>query len=103
MKTGEDSVEEIFIHKRPGMAEFLEHAAANYELIIYTSGLRQLLEPLLGLLDTKKLISYCLYREHCLEAGGKIVKDLTKLSRDLKNVVFIKVIKLCVPFINQFL
>lgn len=41
VKTDQELIEEIYILKRPGLADFLSKVASMYEVIIYTSGLQQ--------------------------------------------------------------
>lgn len=40
-------------------------------------------------LDTEKLISYRLYRQHTILASNFFIKDLSKLGRDLSKVIIV--------------
>lgn len=42
-------------------------------------------------LDTKRSCSYRLFREHCTSLNGVFVKDMSKLGRDLKDVIIVDV------------
>ena len=79
----------IFVLKRPGLEEFLKKASELYELVIYTASMSKYANPLLDKIDPRVTISYRLFREHCTFVGGGFVKDLSRLGRDLKNVIFI--------------
>ena len=40
-------------------------------------------------LDRTGLISHRLYRDSCRQVGGKLVKDLSEMGRDLEKVVIV--------------
>jgi len=80
---------EIYVRVRPGVKEFLEEMSTMYEIIIYTASLEKYALPLISRIDKSRLISYNLYREHCLFLENFYIKDLSKLGRDLKNVIII--------------
>lgn len=52
------------------------------------------MEPLIKALDRKNLISYYFYRGDCVKINGENLKDLSKLGRELKEVILLKVISL---------
>ena len=43
-------------------------------------------------LDPRRLISYRLFREHCTLVNGAFLKDLSKLDRNMKDVIILDVI-----------
>jgi TFIIF-interacting CTD phosphatase-like protein len=43
-------------------------------------------------LDTLRLVQYRLFRQHCTVVNGGYVKDLSKLERNLKDVIILDVI-----------
>lgn len=64
--------------------------AEIYEIVIFTASLSQYARPLINQLDKHTHGFLQLYREHCtFHKNIYFVKDLSKLGRDLKNVVFI--------------
>jgi len=79
----------VYILKRPGVNQFLEALADDYEIIIYTASLSKYASPLLDLIDKKKVISGRLYRQHCTFFNGTYVKDLSLLGRDLESVLIV--------------
>jgi RNA polymerase II subunit A small phosphatase-like protein len=83
----------VFVLKRPGVEEFLEKCYELFEVVVFTASLSSYADPLLDLLDPKKKISFRLFRESCSFNNGFYVKDLTRLGRDLKNVVIVDVRK----------
>ena len=42
-------------------------------------------------LDCKRHCSYRLFREHCTSLNGVFVKDMSKLGRELKDVIIVDV------------
>ena len=75
---------------RPGVIEFLTKASINFEIIIFTSSAKSYANNILNKIDPqKKFISYRLYNKHTLFEGGKTVKDLSKIGRDLKKIIMV--------------
>jgi len=44
-------------------------------------------------LDSRRHCSSRLFREHCTHVNGIFVKDMSRLGRDLKDVIIVDVIK----------
>lgn len=61
----------------------------HYEVVIYTASLKQYADPLLDILDPKKLCTSRLYREHCTFYDNVYVKDLSLLGRNAKNMILV--------------
>ena len=78
---------------RPGTYQFLEKLSNIYEIVIFTASLSQYAIPLLNEIDKNNYCKYKLFREHCYTFDNKgspgYVKDLSKLNRDLNNVIII--------------
>jgi len=85
----EDVVHFVYVAKRPGVDEFLAEMAKHYEIVIYTASLNKYADPLLDLLDPKRLIRARLFRESCVFYEGNYVKDLSVLDRDLSQSIII--------------
>jgi RNA polymerase II subunit A small phosphatase-like protein len=79
----------VYVTKRPGVDEFLAEMAKYYEIVIYTASRDKYANPLLDILDEKRVIRKRLYREHCLFNEGTYVKDLSKLGRELKDTIIV--------------
>ncbi|OVA13449.1 NLI interacting factor [Macleaya cordata] len=79
----------FYVLKRPGVDEFLETISKNFEVIVFTAGLKEYASLVLDKLDSKGVISHRLYRDSCKEMDGRFVKDLSELGRDLKRVVLV--------------
>jgi len=74
---------------RPGMKEFLERMAQEFEVVIFTASQSAYANKVLDILDTKGCISHRLFREHCTNICGNYLKDLTCLGRDLKRTIIV--------------
>jgi len=78
-----------YIKKRPGVDEFLAEMSKLYEVVVYTAALSLYANPILDRLDPNNYIQHRLFRNSCLLANEKIVKDLSRLGRDLNGVIII--------------
>eukprot|EP00826_Nyctotherus_ovalis_P009565 TRINITY_DN1252_c0_g3_i2.p1 TRINITY_DN1252_c0_g3~~TRINITY_DN1252_c0_g3_i2.p1 ORF type:complete len:442 (+),score=99.63 TRINITY_DN1252_c0_g3_i2:577-1902(+) len=79
----------VYVLKRPGVDEFLEEMSKAYEIVIYTASTSNYANPLLDVLDPKRLAPYRLFKEHCTILGNLITKNLARLGRDLKDVIIL--------------
>ena len=85
----ENKIHNVYILVRPGAEEFLEKMSKIFEIVIFTASLSKYANPLLDKLDSKKLCSFRLFREHCSFINNAYVKDLKKLGRDMKDVIIV--------------
>lgn len=60
-----------------------------FELVVFTASLSKYAEPLMVQLDKNNLCSYKLFREHCTFYNKAFVKDLTRLGRNMKDVIIV--------------
>lgn len=79
----------FYVLKRPFVDELLETLSEKYEIVVFTAGLKEYASEVIDRLDWKEVISHRFYRDSCKEVNGRYVKDLSKLGRDLKNVVIV--------------
>ena len=61
----------------------------HYEIVMFTASLSKYAEPLYAKLDPKKVTATLLYREHCTFYNGLFVKDMSRLGRNLEDVIII--------------
>jgi len=85
----EGQIHTIYVCKRPGVDMFLNWVAQFYEVVIFTASLAKYADPLMDRLDPRRLCAWRLFRESCTIWNGSYVKDLSKLGRDLKDVIII--------------
>lgn len=84
----DEIVYQVHVKKRPGIEEFLAAAAENFEVIIWTSR-AQYVNSCIDQIDTNKVVSARLFREHCKRDGEDVIKDLNSLGRPLKKTILI--------------
>ena len=78
------------VFKRPGVDQFLKEVAAEYEVAVWTAGIKEYAEPVLDWIDPNGYITTRLYRDSCTEQDdGSYVKDLSKLNRSLSEVIIV--------------
>ena len=56
---------------------------------MFTASLSKYAEPLYSKLDPKRVTEALLYREHCTFYNGLFVKDMSRLGRNLADVIII--------------
>jgi RNA polymerase II subunit A small phosphatase-like protein len=61
----------------------------HFELVIFTASLSKYAEPLMLKLDPQSLCGYKLFREHCTFYNNAFVKDLTRLGRNMKDLIIV--------------
>ena len=81
----------VFVLKRPGVSEFIEQTALNFELVVFTASLSAYANAVIDQLDPDHHITHRLFREHCIQQADGYVKDLSRLGRDLQSVILIDV------------
>lgn len=85
----EEQVHKVYVLKRPGVDNFLAAVGEKYEVVVFTASLAKYADPVLDLLDPRKVIRYRLFREACSNYKGNYVKDLNVIGRELKNTIII--------------
>lgn len=85
----ENVLYKIYVAKRPGVEEFIDFCAELYEVVIFTASLEKYADPLLDQIDPQRKCFWRLCREACLLWQGNYIKDLSKLGRELKNVLIV--------------
>ncbi|KAG2411310.1 hypothetical protein I3760_Q012400 [Carya illinoinensis] len=89
MPTIDGEIMNFYVLKRPGVDKLLATLGARFEIVVFTTGLREYTLLVLDQLDGKAMISHRLYRDSCKEVDGKFMKDLSGLGRDLRQVVIV--------------
>lgn len=68
---------------RPFAKNFLKKVSKNWEIIIFTAGLKDYADKILDELDPEGYISRRLYRDSCMVVEGVYIKDLKTIDKDL--------------------
>ena len=85
----ENDVHDIHVLVRPHVEEFLEKMSKRFELVIFTASISNYANPLLNAIDKMGYVPFRLFREHCTLINTAFVKDLTRLGRDLKDIIIL--------------
>ncbi|KAJ4881959.1 Mitochondrial import inner membrane translocase subunit TIM50 [Raphanus sativus] len=75
--------------KRPGVDDFLEHLGKFYEIVVYSDQMDMYVYPVCEKLDPNGYIRYKLARGATKYENGKHYRDLSKLNRDPKRILYV--------------
>ena len=91
LRKNENNINKKRIYLRPCLHEFLHDMKSLFELIVFSSGTPDYVDPIIKIIEKKeKYFDYILYRHHItLDEDGNNVKNLDLIGRDLKNVIII--------------
>ena len=75
---------------RPGLLSFLNTLKPIYELISFTNESKEYSDQLLSQIESsRKYFDYNLYREHNILIDNTLVKDISKIGRDMKKIIIV--------------
>ena len=75
---------------RPNLHEFLSKMKKFYELILFSFGTPDYVDPLVNIIEKKeKYFEYRLYRQHSKLFQNEYIKDLSLLGRDIKKIIIV--------------
>ena len=75
---------------RPGLLSFLNTLKSAYELISFTNESKEYSDQLLAEIESsRKYFDYNLYREHNILVNNNLVKDISKIGRDMKKIIIV--------------
>ena len=77
------------VFKRPGVDGFLKHMSQFYEMVIFTDQLMTYGDPIIERLDPNRYVTHRLYRESAQYKNGEYIRDLSKLNRDMGQILYI--------------
>ena len=80
---------EFYVFKRPGLDEFLEFCVQNFEVFIFTYGMKEYAEPVLDKLCPMIDKSHRLFRDSCQLKSDGVKKDLKIFGRSPKDIILI--------------
>ncbi|XP_078054789.1 CTD small phosphatase-like protein 2-A [Mustelus asterias] len=86
----QDKSYQVYVTLRPDCKEFLENLSQFYEIILFTTAIKDYADKLLDILDPqRRLVRHRLYRKHCICVQGNYVRELTILGRDMAKTVVV--------------
>ncbi len=85
-----DSLGRGILKLRPNLHNFLDEMCKIFEIIIFTAATKDYADPILDIIENKKkYFDMRLYRQHTILMNNVLVKDLSKLGRDLSKTIII--------------
>lgn len=76
------------IGKRPGVDMFLSHLSQFFEIVLFTKEPYTSVAHIIQDLDpSQSYFSYYLFGDSCVHSEGKVIKDISRLNRDLSKVI----------------
>lgn len=82
-------IHQVYVLKRPYVDEFLCKVGELFECVLFTASLAKYADPVADLLDKWDVFHSRLFRESCVFHKGNYVKDLSKLGRELPQVIIV--------------
>ncbi|EAS02959.2 NLI interacting factor-like phosphatase (macronuclear) [Tetrahymena thermophila SB210] len=80
----------VWVKFRPGVQNFLNEMNELYELIIFTSSIKEYANAVIDFLDCESLVNVRIFRENCsIDSNGNLYKDLCKLNRNIGEIIII--------------
>jgi len=79
----------INILKRPHVDEFLKEISNYYEIYVFTASMEEYASPVIDLIDKNNIIKGKFFRQDCIYNNDLYIKDLFKVTNDLKDVIII--------------
>lgn len=67
----------------------MKKASELFEVVIFTASQVSYADTLINQIDPFNYVTYRLFREHCTICGNSYVKDISRLGRDMKNIIFV--------------
>ena len=78
--------EKIGVFVRPYCVEFLQRMAQKFEIVVFTAAREDYASQVIDRLDPQRnLVSARLYRQHCSNADGSLVKDFRVIANRKKE------------------
>ena len=85
-----NSFSQKIINLRPGLFSFLNTVKPYYEIISFSSASKAYADNILKKIETnQKYFDYNLYREHTTLYGTEYVKDISKIGRNIKEMIIV--------------
>ena len=79
----------INILKRPYVDEFLKEISNFFEIYVFTASMEEYASPVIDLMNKNNVVKGKFFRQDCIFTDGLYIKDLYKVSNNLKDVIII--------------
>jgi len=79
----------FYVKKRPFLDMFLRQVCESFDVVVFTASLRTYADPVIDMIDPKRLIKLRLFRDSCINREGVYIKDLRTICSDLSKIIII--------------
>ncbi|CAK88433.1 unnamed protein product (macronuclear) [Paramecium tetraurelia] len=79
----------VYVIVRPGVKKFIEQLNHFYDIIFWTASIKEYAMAVIDYIDPDGKAVERLFRDSCTPLKNSFTKDLTKLGRDLKDVIIV--------------
>jgi RNA polymerase II subunit A small phosphatase-like protein len=79
----------VYVERRPHLDDFLEVLSKKYELVVFTASVSEYASKVVDAIDPNGYIRHRLYRDGCTAHQGYLVKNLSRLNRDMSKVLLL--------------
>ncbi|THD26314.1 CTD small phosphatase protein [Fasciola hepatica] len=80
---------QIYVCKRPHLDEFLRAVGPLFECVMFTASLRKYADPVCDFIDIGSYFRHRLFREACVYHQNNLIKDLSRLGRDVDQICIV--------------
>ena len=85
-----NNINQKIINLRPGLFAFLNNVKPFYEIISFSSASKLYADHILNKIETnQKYFDHNLYRQHTTLYGKEYVKDISKIGRNIKEIIIV--------------
>ena len=85
-----NSLNPKIINLRPGLFSFLNSVKPFYEIISFSCASKEYAEHIIKKIETnQKYFDHNLYRQHTTLYGKKYIKDISKIGRNIKEMIIV--------------
>ncbi|KAH8851498.1 CTD small phosphatase-like protein [Schistosoma japonicum] len=79
----------VYVRKRPYLDKFLKAIGPLFECVMFTASLRKYADPVCDYIDSSSYFRHRLFREACVDHQCNLIKDLSRLGRDVEQICIV--------------
>ncbi|CAH8450529.1 unnamed protein product [Schistosoma turkestanicum] len=83
------TIQQVYVRKRPHLDKFLKAVGPLFECVMFTASLRKYADPVCDYIDASSYFRHRLFREACVDHQCNLIKDLSRLGRDVEQICIV--------------
>ncbi|KAK4473904.1 hypothetical protein MN116_003230 [Schistosoma mekongi] len=83
------AIQQVYVRKRPYLDKFLKAIGPLFECVMFTASLRKYADPVCDYIDSSSYFRHRLFREACVDHQCNLIKDLSRLGRDVEQICIV--------------